>query len=50
LTENLLKENFVKVIPFTRSKFDQSFYPKLPLFKLIHKSWFRKDVNWSIPI
>ena len=31
LTENLLKENFVKVIPFIRSKFGQSFfYPKLP--------------------
>jgi hypothetical protein len=28
--ENLLKENFVKVIPFTRSKFDQSFYHELP--------------------
>jgi hypothetical protein len=28
--ENLLKENFVKVIPFTQSKFDQSFYLKLP--------------------
>jgi hypothetical protein len=27
--ENLLKENFVKVIPFTQSKFDQSFYLKL---------------------
>ena len=29
LTENVLKENFVKVIPFTWSKFGQSFYPKL---------------------
>jgi len=27
--EYLLKEN-VKVIPFTQSKFGQSFYPKLP--------------------
>jgi hypothetical protein len=26
----LLKENVVKVIPFTRSKFGQSFYPKVP--------------------
>ena len=48
---NLLKENFVKSIPFTPSKFGQSFYPKLRYggnFK--HKqngcirSWFRKDV------
>ena len=46
------KENFVKVIPFTRSNLDQSFYPKLPFGSCIFKkkqtgwirTWFWKDI------
>jgi hypothetical protein len=41
---NLLKENFVKSIPFTPSQFGQSFYPKLPFggkFKDKQNGWIR---------
>ena len=54
LTENLLNKNFVKVIPFTRWKFDQIVYPKLPFggkFKDKQKIWIPKRCfDWSIPI
>jgi len=51
LVKVFLTENFVKFIPFTRSKFDQNCYPKLPFrFEFKNKqngwirSWFQKDV------
>jgi len=57
LTELLLKENFVKVIPFTQSKFGKSCYPKLPFCGKFKDKRYGKMVfilkrcfEWSIPI